>query len=88
MKKKPTNCTHSLPIKRCVFRVRDTAKEEGFENRAILAKPRVTAKFLVPALVLNDLDKPCTLSSRDNQLMTSSNEPAATLISFENHTVH
>ena len=37
---------------------------------------------------LNDLDEPCTLSVKDNQLMTSSNEAAATFISFENHTVH
>jgi hypothetical protein len=88
MKKKTTKCTQSLPIKHCVFIVRDTAREEGFKDRAILAKPRAPAKFLVPAKFLNDLDEPCTLSVKDNQLMTSSNEAAATFISFENHTVH
>ena len=82
MKKKQNNCKCAQAIKRCVFRVRSTDKQEMLQFKALLSEN--TLKIMLN----NGLERPCPLKLRAHERMFNAAEPSFSPREHENHTVH
>ena len=82
MKKKQNNCKCYQAIKRCVFRVRSTEKQEMLQSKALPPGYK-------PQMSLNSgLERPCPFNLRDYLRTFNATEPSFSPQAHENHTVH
>ena len=56
MKKKQGNCKRCQAIKRCIFRVRSTGKQEMLQTRTLLSEQTLQT------MLNNGLERPCPLN--------------------------
>ena len=82
MKKKQTNCKRCQAIKRCVFRVRSTDKQEMLQTKALLSEHTLLR------MLNSGLDQPCPLNVRAYPRTFNATEPSFSPQAYENHTVH
>ena len=82
MKKKQSNCKRYQAIKRCVFRVRSTDKQEMLQTKALLSEQ-------TRLIMLNSgLERPCPLNVRAYPRAFNATEPSFSPQAYEIHTVH
>ena len=82
MKKKQSKRRGCLAIKRCVFKVRSTGKQEMLQTRTLLSEQRFQ-------IMRNDgLDRPCPLNVRDYSATFGAIEPKSLSKVYENITAH
>ena len=82
MKKNPNKCECCQAVKRCVFKIPNSGKQEILQTRSLLSEQN-------PHLELNRYAKqPSSLNTAADWITLSSNETALTTKVFENITVH
>ena len=82
MKKIPSKCGCYQAVKRCVFKVRNSDKQETLRTRTLLSKQNLH-------LTLNSFAKrPSSQNAGEYWRRLGSNETAITSEAFENMTVH
>ena len=82
MKKKQSNCKRYQAIKRCIFRVQSTDKQEMLQSKALLSEHTLL-------IMLNSgLERPCPLNVRAYPSAFNATEPSFTPQAHENHTFH
>ena len=82
MKMKQSNCKRYQAIKRCVFKVRNTDKQEMLQTKALLSE----RAFQI--MLNNGLERPCPLNVRAYPRPFNATEPSFLPQAYENHTVH
>ena len=82
MKKNPNKCMGCQAVRRCVFKVRNSDKQETLRTRTLLSKQNLH-------LALNSFAKrPSSETAGEYWRRLGSNETALTPEAFENMTVH
>ena len=82
MKKKPSKCSCCQAVKRCVFKVQNSDKQEMLQTRTLLSEQNLH-------LALNSFAKrPSSRNTAEYWRRLGSNETALTSEAFENMTVH
>ena len=82
MKKNQSKCMGCQAVRRCVFKVRNSCKQEMLQTRTLLSEQSVH-------LALNSFAKqPSFRNTGENWRRLGSNETALTSEAFENMTVH
>ena len=82
MKKKPSKCSCCQAVKRCVFKVQNSDKQEMLQTRTLLSEQDLH-------LALNSFAKrPSSRNAGEYWRRLGSNEIALTPEAFENMTVH
>ena len=82
MKKNPSECMGCQAIRRCIFKVRNSDKQEMLQTRTLLSEQNLH-------LVLNSFAKrPSSRNTGEYWRRLRSNETALTSEAFENMTVH
>jgi hypothetical protein len=82
MKKKQSNCKRCQAIKRCVFRVRSTDKQEMLQTKALLSEHTLLK------MLNSGLERPCPLNDRAYSGTLNATESSFSPQAYENHTVH
>ena len=82
MKKKQSKCKSCLAIKRCVFKVRSTGKQEMLQTRTLLSEQTFQIALK------NGLDRPCPLNLINHSTTIGAMEPSFSSKIYENTTVH
>ena len=82
MKKKQSKCKCYQGIKRCVFKVRSTDKQEILQSKALLSENTLQI------MLNNGLEQPCPLNVRAYQRTFEATKPSFTYQVYENITVH
>ena len=82
MKKKQSNCKCHKAIRRCVFRVRSTDKQEMLQTKALLSGNKSQM------MLNNGLERPCPLNVRAHTRIFNATEPLFPPQAYEKHTVH
>ncbi len=82
MKKKQSNCEQCVVIKRCVFKVRSTSKQEMLQSRTLLSEQ--THKIMLN----NGLGQTWPLNVRNYSGMLNATKPSFSPKVYENITVH
>ena len=82
MRKKQSNCKCCQAIKRCVFRVRNTEKQEILQSEALPTGH-------TPRIILNSgLERPHQFGVGAHSRMFNATESSFSPQAHENHTVH
>ena len=82
MKKNPSKCNCCQAVKRCVFKVQNSDKQEMLQTRTLLSEQNLH-------LALNSFAKrPSSETAGEYWRRLGSNETALTSEAFENMTVH
>ena len=82
MKKNPSKCVCCQAVKRCVFKVQNSDKQEMLQTRTLLSEQNLH-------LALNSFAKrPSSRITAEYWRRLGSNETALTSEAFENMTVH
>ena len=82
MKKNPNKCKNCQAVRRCVFKIRNSDKQEMLQTRALLSEQSLH-------LALNSFAKqPSFRNTGEYWRRLGSNETALTSKTFENMTVH
>jgi hypothetical protein len=82
MKKNPSKCNCCQAVKRCVFKVQNSDKQEMLQTRTLLSEQNLH-------LALNSFAKrPSSRNTAEYWRRLGSNETALTSEAFENMTVH
>jgi len=82
MKKKQSKCKCYPAIKRCVFKVRNTGKQEMLQPRTLLSEQTLQI------MINNGLDIPCPLNVRNYPRKFNTTEPSLSSQVYENITIH
>ena len=82
MKKKQSKCKCCQANERCVFRVRNTDKQEMLQSKALLSE----RAFQI--MLNNGLERPCPLNVRAYPRTFNATEPSCPPQAYENYTVH
>ena len=82
MKKKQNKCPRCKAVKRCVFKIQKSGKQEMLQTRTLLSEQ-------VLQIMLNDgLERPCPLNVRVHLRTFNATKPIHSSQIFENTTVH
>ena len=82
MKKKQSNCKQCVAIKRCVFKIRSTSKQETLQSRTLLSEQ--TRKIMLN----NGLGQIWPLNVRNYSGIFNATKPSFSPKVYENITVH
>ena len=82
MKKKQSNCKCHQAVRRCVFRVRSTDRQEMLQPKALLSGNTLQI------MLNNGLERPCPLNVRAHTKIYNEIEPSFPPQAYEKHTVH
>ena len=82
MKKKRGNCKRCQTVKRCVFKVPSTGKQEMLQTRTLLSEQTLQI------MLKNGLDRPCPLNIINYSTTFGAMEPSFSSKVYENTTVH
>ena len=82
MKKKQGNCKRCQAVKRCIFRVRSTGKQEMLKTRTLLSEQTLQT------MLKNRLERPCPLNVRTHMRKFNVTRPLLSSRVYENITVH
>lgn len=82
MKKKQGNCKRCQAVKRCIFRVRSTGKQEMLQTRTLLSEQTLQT------MLNNGLERPCPLNVRAHMRKCNVTGPSLSSPVYENITVH